>query len=393
MEKIKVAQIITRLDRGGSTDVVLLIASKLNQIGYQTTLISGFTVDPPENMEEYISRAGVKRICIHRLRREINPFNDFLALVKLYRIIRKEKFDIVHTHTSKAGLLGRMAAWLARTPIIFHHPHGHVFYGYFGSLTSKAIILMEKLSALFTDRIFTLTELGKKDHIKFKIGPAEKFLPVYCGIELSKFSDVKIDPVQKKKEFEISPHELVVGMVARLVPVKGCEYFIKACAQVKKEISNTKFMLIGDGPMKDELKRLSSQLGISESIIFTGNRNDVPELLNIFDLFVLSSLNEGLGRVLIEAQACGKPVVATNVGGIPEVVKDGQTALLVPSKNVSRLAQAVVSLLKDESRARKMGEAGRKWVDAKFSSELMMEKITQSYDEFIIKKLKKLNYP
>lgn len=312
--------------------------------GWNSILITGRTREPQEDFRHYTNRTGVPIITIEPLHREMEPLNDAKALLSLYRIIKKEKPDIVHTNSSKAGIIGRAAAWLNRIPVIIHSPHGHIFYGYYGRAKTKLFILLERLAAKITDKVITLTRLGRKDHIALKIAPPDKFIPIYCGIEVDKYSHPAKSPEEIRAELNIPAGKLLVGWVGRLTDIKGCEYFIEAAGELKKR-ENLHFLVVGSGENETKLREKAHNMGLEGRLTFTGQREDIPDMLSIMDIYSLSSLNEGLGRSILEAQAAGVPVVATNVGGVPEIVEDGTTGILVPPKDPKALAQAIEKLV------------------------------------------------
>ncbi len=197
----------------------------------------------------------------------------------------------------------------------------------------------------------------------------------------------KQDANHKRREFGLNGNDIVCIFVSRLVPIKGHQYLISAIPEVLGNVPSAKFVLVGDGELKDELEQQASNLGVKDSVIFTGLRHDVPELLAMSDLFVLSSINEGMGRVLVEAMAVGLPVVATRVGGVPDVVVDGETGILVPSHSSNALASAIVKLLKDKNMRKRMGEAGRRRVNPAFGVEAMVRNIGNVYEELIAQKI------
>jgi len=378
---MKIALVITRLDKGGSCDVVLTLFERFIADGYDVRLIYGLTRDYPDNFSAISQKYGNKIIYLPALRREINLFWDLIALSKLSKLIKEGKFDLVHTHTSKAGFIGRLAAKICRVKIIVHTPHGHVFYSYFGKFKTAFFIKLEKWAAKFTDRIITLTGLGRDEHVRLGIAEAGKFLPVYCGIDLTRFLSCQIDVEAGRKKWQIAKDDLVVGMVSRLVPIKGVEYFIRAIPEIKKEMPRVKFLIVGDGPLKEGLEKLAENLGVGREIIFTGNRNDIPDFMAIFDVYVLTSLNEGLGRTLIEAMASGKCAVATRVGGVAEIVIDGETGILVEPKDPLGLKKAIVKLLTNKDLRDKMGNKAKERAKALFGVDTMIEKTEKLYQE------------
>ncbi|MCX5783387.1 MAG: glycosyltransferase family 4 protein, partial [Elusimicrobia bacterium] len=338
-EKIKIAEVITRLDRGGAPEIVEAIFNSLKSFVCERKLITGYTACPDTGAKKLFQDAS-DIIYIPELKREINLINDLLALIKLYLIFRREKFTIVHTHTAKAGVLGRVAAYLAGVPCIIHQPHGHNFYGYFGILGSKMAIILERFLAGLTDKIIVLTELEKEDFLRLKVCQIEKITVVCNGIVLNKYRLENIDKIAVKRLCGIQPEDNSVGFIGRLEPIKGIEYFISAAKIIAAEIPQVKFLIIGEGELRNNLELRVRRLGLAKKFIFTGWREDIPEILAILDICVLPSLNESLGMILLQAQAAGVPIVATNVGGIPEIVMDGKTAILVPPQDAAKLAAA-----------------------------------------------------
>ncbi|MEE9118703.1 MAG: glycosyltransferase, partial [Calditrichia bacterium] len=221
MSKIKVLHIITRLDKGGSAENTLLTVSLLNKEEFSTALISGPTIDPDKEIANFIVQKKLDYFLIPELEREINPWKDIKAFWVIFNFIKKEKIDIVHTHTSKAGILGRWAAKLARVKIIIHTPHGHTFYGYFGRFKTKLFIYLERLTGLITDKIITLTQIGKEEHIKYRIAKPDKFVPIYSGIDVEEFVNFRVDIIKEKEKLNIPLNVPVIGTVTRLDPVKG----------------------------------------------------------------------------------------------------------------------------------------------------------------------------
>ncbi|MBI3584715.1 MAG: glycosyltransferase family 4 protein [Nitrospinae bacterium] len=404
--KYKVAHIITRQDKGGSAENTLLTVLGLNKEKYDVTLINGATLESAmsnkerESNERDLKRAedsGVKIITVDELVRRISPLNDLKAFIRLFSIIREGKYHIVHTHTSKAGIIGRWAAWLCRfgkltkTPVIIHTPHGHIFYGYYGKFLTWIFKVIEQITALVTDMIITLTDREKKEHIDFKIAPPEKFITIHSGIETKRFLKVTPEDTKRiKKELNIPEDCLVIGTVGRLVEVKGHKYFIQAAKNILNVIArdfspkatpslNVKFIIVGDGPLMADLKRDANLLGIADSVIFTGWRNDVSAIISALDIFVLPSLNEGMGKVLVEAMLLKRPIIASRVGGIPDLIRDGENGILINSASPNELAKAIIELLKSEEKRKRMGESG-KLIAEFYSDKAMVDKVEKLYE-------------
>jgi len=343
--KKKALHIVTRLDKGGLADTVLKLCSGLQDVGYKVTCVAGLTSDPHPEFLSHRQQGKIPLIIVDELRRSIHPYFDLLALLKLIRIIGAEKPDIVHTHSSKAGILGRLAAAVWRIPVCIHSPHGHIFYGYFDRWVTQFFILLERLLTKFTTKITTLTHPGKNDHVRLKVGPPEKFAVIPCGIQYP-VKKPGNDTLKALKQHIGLNGEKVIGWVGRLEPIKGCDIFLEACRIIHEKIDvSVKYIIVGDGSESAVLKNKARQFGIDNNTVFLGSRTDVPDLMHLFDLFVLSSRNEGLGRVILEAMTCSVPVIATKVGGVPEIISNNVNGKLVPTENSVALALAMENLL------------------------------------------------
>ena len=381
MPRVKIAQVITRLDWSGSPDIIRTICSRLDPEEYDITLITGPTLHFSEKTKEFLNDFKGRVETVSCLKREINIPEDLSALVKLYRLFRRGKFDMVHTHTAKAGFIGRLAARMAGVPVVIHTPHGHNFYGYFNSLKSGFIIMLERIAAFFADRIVVFTDLEKRDMIKYKICGASRIDVITSGIDPAGFDNLKVDAKAKRAQFGIGGDDFIVGMISRLETVKGPEYFIESAKFIAAELPMTKFLVVGDGALKESLMARAARLNIADKIKFAGWREDIPEILSILDVMVLPSLNEAVGRVLLEAGLSAKPVVATDVGGIPAVLKNGKTGILVPPMDAGEIAEAVISLLKDAKKRDSMGRAAKAWVRGHFGESEMMSQLQKIYKE------------
>ncbi len=389
--KVRVIHIITRFDKGGSAENTFLTVRDLDKAYYDVVLVKGTSL--PQNSGDPENRAGeaniaaarqhhVRFICLRHLVRNLRPLSDLVAFFSLLRIIRHERPHIVHTHTSKAGILGRWAAYICRVPIIVHTPHGHVFWGYFGALKTRLFIWLEKATALFTDALVMLTPQERKDHIKFRIAPARKFTVIHSGIDLGRFSAEEKDEEEAKQALGIDPATTVIGTVGRLTAVKGQEGLIRAAAELIRLDTDLDLVLLGEGELRDELEELARRLGIAERVHFLGWRPDVARIMAVCDIFCLPSLNEGMGKVLVEAMATGLPIIASNIGGIKDIVRTGENGLLVPVGDVAAWGEAIACLCRDPERRRLMGEVGRQMAPF-YSSEEMIKKIDQLYRKLL----------
>lgn len=397
MHKIKVVHIITRFDQGGSAENTFLTVRGLDKGRYDVTLIRGLSFESNMNGAEQkvvedrlaeASRCGVKVITVPDLVRRVDPLCDIRAFVSLVKIIRQERPTIVHTHTSKAGLLGRLAAFLCRVPVIIHTPHGHVFWGYFASWKTSLFILLERVFACLTDQIVTLTNQEKKDHIGVRIGREDHFRIIHSGVELKKFSESEIDPPSVRESLGIPHDALVVGTVGRLIPIKGSNFLLEAAGEVIKKRPETIFVFLGEGELQKQMEERASQLGIREQVMLLGWRPDVASIMSTYDVFAFPSLNEGMGKALVEAMAMGKPVVASNVSGIRDLVVNGENGFLVPPAQPELLAKRIKYLLENPQIRQAFGMAGKRMAGG-YSADSMVEEIDQLYLSLLTEKQRK----
>ena len=360
MQKIKVLLLIARLNIGGPAIQAIKLTKLLDKEKFEVSLVTGCEGKDEGNMLSLLGEEEVKPILVPELGREIRLLNDLKVFFKLFFLIRQEKPDIVHTHTAKAGTLGRLSAKLAGTPIIIHTFHGHIFHSYFGPLKTKVFLLIERFLSLFTSRIITISPAQRKEILGLGIGNKKKVICIPLGFDLSKFLDCQEKKGELREELGLSQDHLLIGIIARLVPIKGHTYFFEAAKMILDQIREARFIVVGDGELREELKGLAKRLKIEEETFFLGFRSDLDRIYADLDLIVLSSLNEGLPTTIIEAMASAKPVVATRVGGVVDLIEDGVTGLLVPPKNPSRLASACLEVLKDQEQTGKMGQESRR---------------------------------
>jgi glycosyltransferase involved in cell wall biosynthesis len=383
------------MDMGGSAQNTLLTALHHDSKHYNVWLIKGSTLESAMTKAETklvvdqletAKKQGIEVIDVPSLVRRISPINDLRGLVALFRHIRKIEPHIVHTHTSKAGILGRLAAWMARVPIVIHTPHGHVFYGHFGRLLSRIFLQMEKLLGRITHHQIALTPEEGKDYVNLGVAKSNNLSVIHSGVDLNYFKRSKTESNPGRNELVIPPDSLVVGYVGWLIPLKGVTYLLDAMAEVVQRHPNSLLVLVGKGDEKGEeeikLKEQVENLGLADNVRFLGWRPDVNEIMGCFDIFVLPSLNEGMGRVLVEAMSAGLPIVASRVGGIPDLVKHKENGLLVPPASAGALERAISDLLSDKARRKRMGEAG-KTMCRPYSVEAMVEKIDNLYSRLL----------
>ena len=379
----KILRIIARLNIGGPALHCIILNSELDPRRYVSLLVTGIESPYEGNMYELARCKEVDPIVIDSLGREIFFKEDFQALIRLIRLINLERPDIVHTHTAKAGTLGRIAAKLTGVPIVIHTFHGHVFHSYFGFFRTKFFLWLERLLAKFSDVIITVSEQQRDEIIKYKIAEPEKTIAIPLGLDLKPFINLDTDPNEVRREFSVPEETKLVGIVARLVPIKNHVCFLEAARLILARYDNVRFMIVGDGEMRSALEQKARDLGIEARVIFMGFQYNLQKIYAGLDIVALSSYNEGLPVALIEAMAAGKPVISTNVGGVVDLILDGDNGLLVPSNDPKSLAEASLYLLEHPERRKMMGAAGRKKVYPHFDKKRLVEDIDNLYENLL----------
>lgn len=343
---IKILRIIARLNIGGPAIHVSLLTAKLNDAEYQSTLVCG-SIEPGEgDMSYYAAQHGVTPVVVPELSRALNPLRDLRTLWTLWRLIRREQPDVVHTHTAKAGFVGRWAAKLAGVPVIVHTFHGHVFEGYFGPRKTRLFLILEQLTSRISDVILTLTEgLRRELADKYRVTRRERITVLPLGLDLQPFADTPRKPGSFRQAWNIPADAPLVGISGRFVPVKNHALFLEAAALIRAQRPDAHFVMVGDGELRAEAEAQIAALGLGGAVIITGWQRDLTTAYADMDVFVISSVNEGTPVTVIEALAAGCPVVATQVGGLPDLLEGGRFGALTPSGDADALASAVLKTL------------------------------------------------
>jgi glycosyltransferase involved in cell wall biosynthesis len=381
---IPVLHIITRLIIGGAQENTMLTAALLDPDRYAVDVISGPQTGSEGSLQEEVRARGIPLTIEPALVREIRPAKDLLAVVRLARFIRRSRYAIVHTHSSKAGVLGRWAAWLAGTPIIVHTVHGWGHHERQHPLARRFYILLEQVTQRITDKLIVVSPRNIEKGLADGIATPAKYVTIRSGIELDRFRRPARPREAVRAELGIPLDAPVVGTVTRLSPQKAPLDFVTAAAQVAASRPNAHFVVVGDGPLRAEVESRVAAAGLAGRFHLTGLRRDVPDLLHSFDVFALTSLWEGLPRVLIQAMAAGLPVVATAVDGSAEAVEDGVNGLLTPPGDPQALAAALLRLLGDPALAAQMGAAGQERA-GEFGARKMVGDIAALYETLLTK--------
>ncbi len=407
MKKRKIIRIIARLNIGGPAIHAILLTAGLNKEKFESILITGAVSASEGDMSYLAQNKGVAPVLINELGREISWKDDLAALWKIFKIIRDEQPDIVHTHTAKAGALGRLVVALVNYGLFFkvksrnriklvHTFHGHVFHSYFGWLKSNIFIFIERFLALITDKIVVIScEQANDISNKYNVCNREKISIVPLGLDLDKYLYNKCDGARFRSEFSIKNDCLLIGLIGRLVPVKNHKMFFDAAKMFAEKFPgvNIKFVVIGDGELRNELDNYAIKLGFKNGIIFAGWREKLEDIYPALDFVALTSFNEGTPVSIIEALASGKAIIATNVGGVPDLMgkfqkTDGnngkasffENGILVESGDTLGFVDALNFLIENKSERFALGLRGKAFVESKFNIARLASDIEKLYE-------------
>lgn len=386
MKKIKVINPITRLIVGGAQETVIETCSTMNQERFAPQIIAGPQTGPEGELITEVQKHGIPLTIIPEIVREVNPIKDLIATWKLVNIFKREQPHIVHTHSSKTGIIGRWAARFARVPVIVHTVHGWAHHPYQNALTRGIYIFLERITAPFTDRLIAVSTLNVEKGLKDRIGTRDKYTVIHSCINIELFSRSAADSALLKKSLGLNSSSPVVGTVSRLSRQKNPLDFVKMAVLVKRQIPEAKFLFVGDGPLREDTEALISEYGLGNDVVLAGLRRDVPDLLRCMDIFTLTSLWEGLPRVIPQAMVAGLPVVAHNIDGNAEIIQDGRNGFLIPPGDVASMAERVVQLLTDQKLKKNISQKGRETALQEFSLHEMVNKIAALYEELLLLK-------
>jgi glycosyltransferase involved in cell wall biosynthesis len=385
---VRVLHVITRLILGGAQENTVYTAiAQHRDPRFDVTVLCGIDEAGEGNMFTQVNQAGVTTVVMPSLMRELRPFSDVKAFFDLYRFLRQGSYTIVHTHSSKAGIIGRLAARAAGVPVVVHTIHGLAFHEFQARWRNWVYIGLERTCARVTDVLISVSARISETAVGHGIGRADQHVTIHSGIDLGAFLSVRerFTVEEAKRLAGVPPYAPVVGKVARFFELKGYEQFLAAANIVAREVPEAYFLLVGDGPLRDRIRAEADRLGFGGRLVIVGRvpPETVPQYLQAMDVVVHTSLREGIARVLPQAGAVGKPVVTFDLDGAPEVVRDGACGYLVPPVNCEGIARRVIELLRNPERCRVFGEAGRSFATAHFGLEQMVERINESYFEVL----------
>ena len=377
-------RIIARLNVGGPAIHVSLLTAGLQDSGFSSVLVAGQVGQTEGDMAYLAHEMGVQPTFIPELGREISVLDDIRAFIALVRLMNQRRPHVVHTHTAKAGFLGRVAARLSGVPVIVHTYHGHVFYGYFSRLKTSFFIIMERFTAWLSDMVLTISDTLRDDLLAFRIAPPERIRVVPLGLHLSPLAELSKQRGVLRDELGYTADTPLVTIVGRLVPIKNHALFLAAAQRVWQEMPEVRFVIVGDGECRAELEEHTDRLGLADAVHFTGWRRDLSTIYADANVLVLTSRNEGTPVSILEAMAAGVPVVATAVGGVPDVLKDGELGTLVPPDNPTAMADAILAVL--HTRRYPHISQAKEWVLRHYDSARLIADLRQLYVELLAQK-------
>ena len=382
---MKVAHVITRLILGGAQQNTVFNVDDQHHIhGDDVTLITGPGLGPEGSLMKFCRERGLDVRTIPQMRRNLHPWRDFSSYRALKKMLRDINPQVIHTHSSKAGIMGRAIASSLKIPVV-HTIHGAAFHYGQHPVLFKTYQSLERWAGKRTDKFICVCNAMADQYVEAGVAPREKFVTIYSGMDVDPFLNPPKPPAAVRAEFDIEPQHIVIGKIARLFNLKGHEYVIAAAKPVVESNPNVRFMFVGDGILREQYENEIREAGLSENFIFTGLVDPVriPEIVHAMDIVVHTSLWEGLARVLPQGLLSGKPVVSYDVDGAKEVVISNETGFLLPPKSIDELSAALIQLANDPELRDRLGSTGRERFTQQYRHEFMTERIREVYAELI----------
>jgi len=389
---IRIVHPITRLIIGGAQENTMYTAASLDKRRYAVEILSGPQTGSEGSLIDEVRSLNIPLTILPDLLRQISPINDLKAYQKMSRLFREREFSIVHTHSSKAGILGRFAARSANVPIIVHTIHGWSFHAYMPGWKRQLYILLERMAAKYSNALIIVSSRDLQKGLDSGIGKPEQYHLIRSAIPLEEFDPSKVDGSNLRKVFGIPMDTPVIGTVSRFSEQKNPLEWVEVASYVHQKNPQAWFLIVGDGPMRSKVECAIQKNALGEQTILTGLRRDIPDLMSAMDIFILTSLWEGLPRVVPQAMAMCLPVLSNRTDGISEAVQDGVTGFLFSPDEPALFAQKCIELIKEPEIRKQMGELGRKTVIREFDLNLMVAQIQDLYDELILKKKRNSYY-
>ena len=379
---MRVTYVITKLDIGGAQETAIRSCVGLSRRGDDVVLVAGPEIGRNGESFSTARDLGLDVIVLESLVRRISPLRDVRAFLRLRRLFVEQRPDVVHTHSSKAGMVGRLAAKAARVPAVVHTVHGWSFRSTQPAPVRLAYVLLERIAAAAGDAVVVVSATDEAAGRAARIGTRSRYACIRSGIDLDAWREDGLGQVRARSALHVPEGRALIGTVSRLAPPKDTATLVGAVESMVLSGRDVHLAVVGEGPQREALERRTATGPLAGRVTFTGARRDVATLMHGFDVFVLSSLTEGLPRVVIEAMAARVPVVATNVGGVGEVVDDGVTGLLVPPADTASLATAISRLLDDPALRGRLTSAAATTAEA-FSDRTMVDDLVRLYKELV----------
>jgi glycosyltransferase involved in cell wall biosynthesis/GT2 family glycosyltransferase len=379
----RVVHLITRLIVGGAQENTVASVEQVDPARFESRLWMGPQTGDEGSLVDDARRRGIAPQIIPNLVRQIHPLKDLLVTAELARRFRRERVDLVHTHSSKAGIVGRLAAWIAGVPVIVHTVHGWGFHEHMSPFVRGVYVFLERLMQGFTDRLISVSEETTRIGLERAIGVPEKYTLIRSGIPLARFHPDDSLRRAMRHELGILEGEIVIGSVGRLSPQKNPLDFVRVARQLLSTHPHLRFLYVGDGALRPEFEAAAGDSPIPDRITLLGLRDDVPDLLRALDIFVLTSLWEGLPRVVPQALSTGVPVVVYNISGVEEIVTSGHNGYVVPPRDLEAMVDRLRHLIEDDRARAEMSRRARAEFDSSFSEEAMIRQLGELYDELL----------
>ncbi len=379
---IRVLHLITRLIVGGAQENTVFTARFLNPDFFDVDVICGPQTGSEGSLIEEAVQKGVKLFILPELVRELNPLKDTIAFIKLIILLRKKRYSIIHTHSSKAGILGRFAAVIAGTPVIIHTVHGWSFHDYMSTFRKSFYITLERTTAKFTDKIIVVTNRDIDKGLKHRIGEPDQYQLIRSAIPLDEFL-TPLDETILRQELGIPSEAFVVGTVGRLSPQKNPLDWIEISARIASQNPNCCFLMVGDGPLRNQVESQIKKLNLENKVILCGLRRDVSRLLSIMDVFLLTSLWEGLPRVLPQAMCREVPIVAYATDGVSEIIQHGISGMICPQGDIDSAAQYCIQLLNSPELRERIIQNAKAVATEQFDLRIMIKQLEELYLGFL----------
>ncbi len=385
-KRLKIIRLQSRICIGGPAIHMEMLARFLPVDKYETILVGGMVEEHERDKSGDFREKNIQIIVLDRMKREVGIWSDLKSLIQFYRILRREHPEIVCTHTAKAGAIGRIAAFFARVPVIVHTFHGHVFHNYFGKIKTRIFILIERALALISDQVITISPEQYRDITEtYRIAPPAKVSMIRLGLDLEPLRNLQHSDALRRS-LNLPDGSILMGFIGRLVPIKNLGMALRVLERLLQESQVYHLCIAGDGPEKEQWQRYSEENGLAGHVHFLGWVEHITEILSGIDILILTSRNEGTPIAVIEAMASRVPVVATAVGGVPDLIQHEHTGFTVPSEDVEAMVRYITRVAKESDSLDNLKAAAAEEIYAKYEYHHLVREIDQLYSRLCFEK-------